>query len=651
VTTYSDIRSLIDSGSYAYTPGSGVTLKQSFTSTTSVAPIGAPTITPPAIQPNPTVSPAAESTITGFDPAELAAVSYGKALPIFIGGLARIGGIITVGPFIDGTTASWGTTFGFAVNPAGTREFREISFDSKAVWNSVDGYLGDTFTKEEKLGTHTQTVSNLETVHFGASAVAYRPQIMLFFEDIDLTPWGGKIPYVAALIGDTTDGADPTEGLTLGDALERIAYSPWVGMSADTFETVGIEDVIQAAIIAEDKSFLELLREFNQVYRSWDIVQTDKLRVIDRGSDVTPNIVLTGSNILGPVSFSKQAPASIPRETELVTVDPGADYMMLPSTARRPYEPVAVSGATGKQTMSLPIVIDATTRQSLVTYSKFASERARTRVGLNVSGYASQIEPGDIVELDDLYTGIPDDVYKVIESSHNGDYTVGLVMEAMLRCQIGAAADPDFANVIVLIGGNGEDASTIILDEGNEHKTITVTGNAQIDTAVKKFGSGAVYFDGTGDWLGFPFGDADFNLPPMWTHEAWVNFASTSGQPSIFGVWNTPFSGYQLRYTAGSLDWFCFNGTNFSGSFSPDTETWYHIAIDRDGTTTRLYVNGVMIASTTGAQSGTADIEFTVGAAASLFNGWIDEYRFTSGVARYASDSGYTTPTSAFPRY
>jgi hypothetical protein len=203
----------------------------------------------------------------------------------------------------------------------------------------------------------------------------------------------------------------------------------------------------------------------------------------------------------------------------------------------------------------------------------------------------------------------------------------------------------------VLIGGNGEDASTIILDEGNEHKTITVTGNAQIDAAVKKFGSGAVYFDGAGDWLGFPFGDADFNLPPMWTHEAWINFAVDTGDQTIFGVWNSPSSGYQLRFLAGSLDWFCFGGTNFSGSFAPDVETWYHVAIDRDGTTTRLYVNGTMIASTTGAQSGTADIEFTVGAGSGLFNGWIDEYRFTSGVARYASDSGYTTPTSAFPRY
>jgi hypothetical protein len=31
-------------------------------------------------------------------------------------------------------------------------------------------------------------------------------------------------------------------------------------------------------------------------------------------------------------------------------------------------------------------------------------------------------------------------------------------------------------------------------------------------------------------------------------------------------------------------------------------------------------------------------------------NGWLDEIRITKGVARYASDSGYTVPTAAFPR-
>jgi hypothetical protein len=32
------------------------------------------------------------------------------------------------------------------------------------------------------------------------------------------------------------------------------------------------------------------------------------------------------------------------------------------------------------------------------------------------------------------------------------------------------------------------------------------------------------------------------------------------------------------------------------------------------------------------------------------FDGWIDELRITKDVARYASDSGFAVPTSAYPR-
>lgn len=605
---------------------------------------------PPIIQPPAKISPAAESTITGFDPASLAAISYGKVLPIFIGGLARIGGIITVGPFISGTTASWGTTFGFAVNPTGTRELREIAFDSKAVWTAADGLLGHTFTYEFMQGTYTQSASAIETAQYGVNAVAYRPQMMLFFENVDLTPWNGQIPYVAALIGDNTDGADPEDGLNLGDVLERLAYSPWVGMTSDQFETSGITDIVQAAIVAEDKSFLEILRDFNSVYRAWNIVQTDKLRVIDRGADVSVDLILDRNHIIGPVSYSRQAPASVPRESELVTVDPDADYMMVSSTARRPYEPVAVASSTGKQSMSLPIVVDAETRQSLVMYSKFSAERARLRASVVATARALQIEPGDYLQLENIYDGIPAEVWKVIETSHGGDYRVGLALEQMLRCKIAATPDEDILSVIVLIGGNGTDGSTTITDEGTHNKTITIVGNAQIDTGVKKFGTGSMLFDGSGDWVALPFNDTDFDLSPIgWTIEAWVRFASISGAQSIFGVWNSPVSGYQLRYFAGALEWHCFGGTNFSGAWSPSIETWYHVAIAFDGTTTRIFADGILIASTAGVQSGQGDIEFTIGVASDYFNGWIDEFRFTNGViGRYTA--AFIPPTEPFPR-
>ena len=44
-------------------------------------------------------------------------------------------------------------------------------------------------------------------------------------------------------------------------------------------------------ILTEDQSFLDLLRVTARVYRTLDILQTDKLRINDRGSIVTPDVI------------------------------------------------------------------------------------------------------------------------------------------------------------------------------------------------------------------------------------------------------------------------------------------------------------------------------------------------------------------------
>ena len=85
--------------------------------------------------------------------------------------------------------------------------------------------------------------------------------------------------------------------------------------------------------------------------------------------------------------------------------------------------------------------------------------------------------------------------------------------------------------------------------------------------------------------------------------------------------------------------------------------TWYAWALDFNGAKYRLYVNGVMKGSfatprtlfnanvTSIAIGGSSDA-----VPGSLFFGNIDEVRITKGIARYASDGGYTVTTVPFPR-
>jgi hypothetical protein len=216
--------------------------------------------------------------------------------------------------------------------------------------------------------------------------------------------------------------------------------------------------------------------------------------------------------------------------------------------------------------------------------------------------------------------------------------------------------------VKLLLGFEGSDASTTFTDESSAAKgNGTVSGNAQVDTAQFKFGSASGLFDGTTDRITFP-DSGDWHLGTAnFTVELWVRFNSlTNAIQQIVGVWETsPNLSWVLRRNTGDTIIFAVSTTgadNFidvTVAWTPTLATWYHICVDYDGTKYRLYRDGSMIASSTTARNifnASAELAISSTIASRSVDGWIDELRITPGVARYASDGGFSVPTAAYPR-
>lgn len=241
------------------------------------------------------------------------------------------------------------------------------------------------------------------------------------------------------------------------------------------------------------------------------------------------------------------------------------------------------------------------------------------------------------------------------------------MMHQVINCyaSANAATDPYFANTVLLLGFEGADGAIVTSDESlAAHAAQAFAGNAQIDTGQFKFGSSSLLLDGTDDAIGFDDSN-DWTFPGQFTVEAWIRFNAISGFQTIISQWdsNNADRGWLFDYsTAGSELRFLIstNGTNeiiTSGAWSPSTGTWYHVVADRDASDkVRIYAGGAMVGSSTVAGSTSNEPEgirvgcMWNGANAQFLNGWIDEVRITKGVARYASDGGYTVPTTAFPR-
>jgi hypothetical protein len=224
-----------------------------------------------------------------------------------------------------------------------------------------------------------------------------------------------------------------------------------------------------------------------------------------------------------------------------------------------------------------------------------------------------------------------------------------------------AVADPYFANVVLLCGFDGIDGATSTTDEATG-KAITFVGNAQLDTAQSKFGLSSLLLDGNGDGLSLA-DSADFDLgADQFTIEAFARFASISGDQCIISQWPTGSLAWSFRRNSTGTLVFLYSTTGsdsptaVSSSWTPTTGQWYHLAVDRDASNKfRLYIEGVMVASGTVSatifnSTGAVNIGANNAVSGRYFNGWLDEVRITKGVARYASDSGFTVPAAAFPR-
>jgi len=115
-----------------------------------------------------------------------------------------------------------------------------------------------------------------------------------------------------------------------------------------------------------------------------------------------------------------------------------------------------------------------------------------------------------------------------------------------------------------------------------------------------------------------------------------------------------------LQYASTQLQFACStdgSGVSIIGyAWSPTLNQPYDLAVDRSGSTVRVYVDGAKVAS--GTKSGSlfnASDGLVIGAGrhgdgfANLFGGSALAVRLTNGVARYATDGSYAVPSLPLP--
>lgn len=196
-----------------------------------------------------------------------------------------------------------------------------------------------------------------------------------------------------------------------------------------------------------------------------------------------------------------------------------------------------------------------------------------------------------------------------------------------------------------------------ILDDTCKNNFLTA-GNARLSTTVKKFGTASLFFDGTGDFIMSPYNNEWYLNTANWTLEYWCYPTTLSNAIRRHVSVEDSNNSICVRQNGDVIQAFLrFNSTtvqNINAAVNFTLNTWQHIALVRNGATITLYKNGVSIGSLIGQTGGINLLTSNVAIASSnsglgeYYQGYIDEVRFTRGVARYTAN--FTPPIAPFPK-
>lgn len=209
------------------------------------------------------------------------------------------------------------------------------------------------------------------------------------------------------------------------------------------------------------------------------------------------------------------------------------------------------------------------------------------------------------------------------------------------------AGDPYFANVISLLHFDGADGATTVTDEKGVPWTMT---GATLSTTHQLYGAASFFPAANGTLVSDvdasrAFGTGDFTIElAEWPIALGTDIivdcresADNDTKPVIYNVGNDLF-----YYVGGS--------NRISATSALGAGTFHRIALSRVSGVTRLFVDGAQVGSSWADSTNYDNRLFRISGnrlgSNNFINGWVDEWRVTKGVGRYASNY---TPTGPFP--
>lgn len=158
-------------------------------------------------------------------------------------------------------------------------------------------------------------------------------------------------------------------------------------------------------------------------------------------------------------------------------------------------------------------------------------------------------------------------------------------------------------------------------------------------------GGNSVYFNGSTDYLSLASNNNLALSSGNWTVEFWIYPTSVAIAQNIIIDWRTSNNNQPVLYLVNAVVTWRVNAATLLSGGTIVANTWTHVALVKNSTTTTLYINGVSATSASDSVNYAID-GLQIGKAwdANYWNGYISNLRIVKGLAIY---TGAFTPSTS----
>jgi hypothetical protein len=219
----------------------------------------------------------------------------------------------------------------------------------------------------------------------------------------------------------------------------------------------------------------------------------------------------------------------------------------------------------------------------------------------------------------------------------------------------GTRTDSNSSSIVLAIPMDGANNGTTFTDESatikgsGSPKSITRNGDAKTSTAQSKYYGSSGFFDGTGDYLNvgssadYLFGTGNFTI------ESWFYLTSNSSRQDLCGNYSSATTGWGVSLGSSSSGMYFYYGNTTYATTSAnlwDVNRWNHIALVRNSSVLKIYLNGIEVSSasaavdinTTSNNTFIGAVTDTSGNPQLFINGYLQDFRIYKGIAKYTSN-------------